>query len=147
MSHSQNAFSNNVEFNTWYPTTLWGISIKAPIFSSFMQNAKEKQSKLRWEKAKNNKWQASESLKMQAENALNEFQLALQQEEIHAQNVQLAASLMARTIVKRKAGVSTSMEVTQSINQYLEALTQHTQSRFELLSSKIKVTKATNNYQ
>ena len=73
MSHSQNAFSNNVEFNTWYPTTLWGISIKAPIFSSFMQNAKEKQSKLRWEKAKNNKWQASESLKMQAENTLNVF--------------------------------------------------------------------------
>ena len=147
MSHSQNAFSNNVEFNTWYPTTLWGISIKAPIFSSFMQNAKEKQSKLRWEKAQNNKWQASESLKMQAENALNEFQLALQQEEIHAQNVQLAASLMAQTMVKKKAGVSTSMEVTQSINQYLEALGQHTQSRFELLSSKIKVNKATNNYQ
>jgi outer membrane protein TolC len=147
MSHSQNAFSNNVEFNTWYPTTLWGISIKAPIFSSFMQNAKEKQSKLRWEKAKNNKWQASENLKMQAENALNEFQLALQQEEIHAQNVQLAATIMAQTIVKKKAGVSTSMEVTQSINQYLEALGQHTQSRFELLSSKIKANKATNNYQ
>ena len=147
MSHSQNAFSNNVEFNTWYPTTLWGISIKAPIFSSFMQNAKEKQSKLEWEKAKNNKWQASESLKMQAENTLNEFQLALQQEEIHAQNAQLAAALMAQAMVKKKAGVSTSMEVTQSINQYLEALGQHTQSRFELLNSRIKLKKATNNYQ
>ena len=84
---------------------------------------------------------------MQAGNAMNEFQLALEQEEIHAQNVQLAGTIMAQTIVKKKAGVSTSMEVTQSINQYLEALGQHTQSRFELLSSKIKANKATNNYQ
>ena len=147
MSHSQNAFSNNVEFNTWYPTTLWGISIKAPIFSSFMQNAKEKQSKLKWEKAKNNKWQASESLKMQAENAQNEFNLALQQEDINAKNVELAKTLMEQTFAKKKAGVSTSMEATQSINQYLEALGQYTQSRFELLNSKIKLNKATNNYQ
>ena len=147
MSHSQNAFSNSVEFSTWYPTTLWGISIKAPIFTSFMQSAKEKQSKLEWEKAKNNKWQASESLKMLAGNADDEFKLALQQESINAKNVELAKTLMEQALVKKKAGVSTSMEVTQSINQYLEALGQHTQSRYELLSSRIKLKKATNNYQ
>jgi outer membrane protein TolC len=147
MSHSQNSFSNNAEFNTWYPTTLWGISIKAPIFSSFMQNAKEKQSKLEWEKAKNNKWQASESLRMQAENAFDEFAFALKQEEAYENNSALAKLIMEKTMIKKKAGMSTSMDVTQSINQYLEANAKLTQARFELLNAKIKLNQATNHYQ
>jgi outer membrane protein TolC len=147
MSHSQNSFSNDVAFNTWYPTTLWGFSMQVPLFSTFMQTAREKQTFLDWQKAKNNKWQTSQKLKMQVDNAKTNYTIAASQKQTQEENMNLANSINDKMLTKHKEGLASSMEVTQAMNQLLEAQGQYIQSLFELVNSKSKLNKALNNYQ
>ena len=51
-THSQNSFSKDIGDITdkFYPTTLWGLQLKVPIFSSGMRYMKTQQSKLELEK-------------------------------------------------------------------------------------------------
>ena len=147
MSHSQNAFSNEVDFSTWYPTTLWGISMQLPIFNSFMQTAREKQTFLDWQKAVNTKWQTSQSLIMQADNAMAAYSISVIQSKTQLRNMELAEKILTKTIIKQKEGLATSMETTMATNQLLEAQGQYIQALFDLLSSRSKLKKALNNYQ
>lgn len=146
LNHSQNAFNNDLSFDTWYPTTVWGLSLKVPIFDCFGQSAKIKQSSLEVEKSQNELTSLSSSLKLQATQAQIEVSSNLRQFELQKTNMNFAKRILDETMKKRKLGSATSMEVSQVTNQYLTAQASYFGAMMALINSQVSLKKALNKY-
>ncbi len=146
LNHSQNSFNNDLAFDTWYPTTVWGLSLKLPIFDSFGQTAKIKQSSLEVEKSKNDLASLSSSLKLQATQAQIEVSSSLRQFELQQTNMKFAKRILDETMKKRKLGSASSMEVSQMTNQYLTAQASYFGAMMELINAQVSLKKALNKY-
>ena len=122
-----------------------GLNVSVPLFSSGMRNARVQQARIDLEKLRNTKEQVTENLIMGAEQARNDFKNAYEKYLIERENVVLSKKVFGRTEIKYKQGVSSSMELTQANNQYLESYGAYTGSILEFLSAKIKFEKALSN--
>ena len=145
-THSQNAFSNELSFPDWYPTTIVGAQLRLPIFDSFGQRAKIKQATFDLEKVSNNRSFLEQSLKLQANTARANYTTSFARKENEKKNMELAKRIYDKTLLKQKEGMSTSMEVTQANNQYLSSQGNYFRSLFELLKAKTELDKALGNY-
>lgn len=147
-SYSEKAMENEFNFfekdTEWYPTSLWGVKIEVPIFSSGGRAAVIQQNKIDVFVAKNQQELLSQQLNIQFEQSkmdyLNAFENLLNQE----QNMKLSQSIYNDTQAKYKQGAASSMDLTQSQNQYLQAESAYYQALLRLLNAKIALEKLTN---
>ncbi|GAB5538652.1 MAG: TolC family protein [Salibacteraceae bacterium] len=143
-THSQNSFSNELGdiFDTFYPTTLWGLQMKVPIFSSGMRYTQAKQAKLELEKTRSQKTMLEQSLTMQAINAASTYRSALERYEVVNEDLELAKSIKETTRKKFNAGLASSNDLTQAESQYLTTLGNYINTTIELLNAKLDLVTA-----
>ncbi|MEI6575367.1 MAG: TolC family protein [Bacteroidota bacterium] len=148
-SYSRSAMSNtfsNLFSDSPYPTSMVGITIDVPIFSSGMKHFKVQQAQLALEKARNIKEAAGQALTLDAEVARTTFNTSLDNYFKENDNLKLAVNIYKKTDQKFKEGVSGSTDITTAYNQLLNTQTAYYQSIFNLLNAKIKLDKALNQY-
>jgi len=149
-SYTDNAMRNDFSFfdfsQKWYPTSIVGIKMEIPIFSSGMRWAKVQQAKLALEKAKNMKTAGGEALTIDAELARTTFNSNLENYKKENDNMRLANNIYSKTNQKFKEGLVSSTDITTAYNQYLNTQTAYYQSVFTLLNAKIKLDKALSQY-
>lgn len=128
--------------NKWFQSSILGLKLSIPIFSSGMRYSKVQQEKIALEKVENQmtqKLQELEQNKIKTENALKTAQtnylLAIESKE-------LADKIFKKTQIKYKEGVSNSMELTQKEQQYLESHRRYIQAMIGLLQANIDYKKA-----
>ncbi len=126
MSHSQNAMRNEFNFfkdteEKWFPSTVIGLNLNLPIFSSGKRIAKVKQAKYNLEKSLNKRSDVSKSLQLGFLNAKSSYMTAVGGKESSFRNLQIAKKIYEKTVEKFKKGVSSSIELIQTYNQYLES--------------------------
>jgi outer membrane protein len=148
ISHQESAFRNQFNFidssRPWYPGTVWGVNMKVPIFGSGMKYARTKQAKLEYEKASTMVDFAEQNLKLQAQNAKADLVNAFERLSIEKQNLVLAEKIQHKTLIKYQEGMSSSLDLNQVQNQYLNTQGNYINTLFELLSSKTRFDKAMN---
>ena len=149
-SHQQNAQRNEFDLfdgeKDWYPTTVWGLSLKVPIFSSGKRASQIGQAKLEMEKTQNTMDQLSEGLKMQMIQAKASFTNTKEVYETQIIAVAVAKEILNSTEIKYKEGVVSSMELTQVQNQLLQTQIELTSSSFELIKAKLAIDKLLNKF-
>lgn len=149
-SHQQNAQRNDFDLfdgdKKWYPTTVWGLTLNVPIFSSGKRASQVGQAKLEMEKTQNTIDQLSEGLKMQMIQAKASFTIAKQVYETQLEAVEVAKEILESTEIKYKEGVISSMELTQIQNQLLQTQIELTNSSFELIKAKLAIDKLLNKF-
>ena len=148
-THTQNAMRNEFNFfrktdDRWFPSTIIGINVDIPIFSSGMKAAKIQQVKLELKKVKNEKSNAEKGLKLDLLQTKYDFSNALEKLRNTKKNVKLAKKIYEKTLIKYKQGISSSLELTQTHNQYLTSESNHTRAAVELLNTKVMLDKALN---
>ncbi len=143
-THSQNSFSNDFGdiVDKFYPTTLWGLQLNVPIFSSGIRYMKTQQSKLELEKIRSQKIMLEQSLTMQAINSNNSFKSALEQYEVLTDDLELAKTIKETTRIKFNEGLASSSELTQAESQYLTTLGNYINTTIELLNAKLNLVTA-----
>lgn len=147
-SHSQQNFSNNFDAfsgGKWYPSTLWGLSVKLPLITSGMRLAKMGQAKIEHEKAITNSKQMEQNLMLQAEISQSRYQMAYDTYETEKRNLVLAKSIHNKMIKKYGEGLVSSMEITQSQNQLLNVEGLYKRAIYDLLNAKSTLKKALGN--
>jgi len=147
-NHSQNGFSQDFSelfSNTFYPTTIAGLQLNVPIFSSGMRFYKTKQAKLELEKTQSQKRQIEQNLNMQAETAQGDYASALQNMSVAKENLELAESIKKTTNTKYKEGVVSSLDYAQSESQYLQTLSTYINTAQNLFQAKLNLDKALGN--
>lgn len=129
----------------WYPTTIFGVGLDVPIFSSGSRISKIQQAKLAYHKSQVLRTQIEEGLKLDVLQSKNEYSVAFEKYLNMRQSYELAKKIYNRTLIKYKAGVAGSFELTQANSQYLTTQSNYYNALLELLNAKVKLDKVLNN--
>lgn len=121
-----------------------GVNVSVPIFSSFQRNARVEQAKVELEKVKNNRELSIDNLQMQAQQARFNYLSAKEKYQNALRNAELSETILERTTVKYKEGMTSSLELTQANNQFLDAQSSENQALMELLNAKVAYDKLLN---
>jgi outer membrane protein TolC len=124
-----------------------GVNLSLPIFSSGQRMAAVSQKKLAIAKMENNKKLVYNNLMMQADQFQTDLKLKYEKYEIQKKSLALSDEIYQRTLEKYRNGVSTSIDLTTTQNQYLNGLTNYYQSIYDLVTSKTKLEKLYNIHQ
>ena len=123
------------------PTTVFGISLELPIFTSGQRMAKLAQAKIELKKVQNNLHDAEKGLTVQYLNARSEYITAVENFENKQRSRDLAKRIYDKTLEKYREGVSSSLDLTQTQNQYLQAESNYYQAALSMMSAKIALEK------
>ena len=148
-THSQNNLGNELKLgdsDAWYPTTLWGLNLNVPIFSSGQRRAQVQKAQLEVEKVNNQMSQVESALTMQATSARANYRSAYEVFQNEEDNLDLAERIQARTLVKYKEGLASSFDLNQAQSQYLSTQGNYIKAMFDLLSAKAALDKLHNTY-
>lgn len=148
-SHQQTAMRNDFNFfanKPWYPTTVWGLQLNVPIWSSGQGAARIKQAQIDVELAKTQQSNLENAINLQAQKAKSDFDGAYEKTETQKQKLDLAQKIHEKTLIKYKEGVSTSLDITQTQNQVLSEKANYINSVFQMLNAKVELDKLTNKF-
>jgi len=141
--YNHNEKLNNTAFN-FSPKDLVGINLTLPIFSSGERLAVVSQKRMSLEKAQNTSKYVSSSLQMQASQYQTDVKLKLERYLNQKKSKELSDDIYQRTMEKYKQGISSSMDLMTSQNQYLTNLTNYYQSIYDLQGARSKLEKMYN---
>ena len=142
--------ANNDEFTffnndqKWLGSSLFGVSLNVPIFSSFGRNARVQQAKIALTQAKTNLSQTEQQLKLQVENAKVNYQYAIDNFTTSKQNVALAKRIEKKEQVKFFEGVGSSFNLTQAQTQLYTTQQQYLSAIVAIINTKAKLETALN---
>jgi len=142
-SYSKKAMSDSISLLTenenWYPTSLWGIQVSIPIFSSGQRYAKVKQAQFDLEEKRNLKQKTEQALLLDNAQTRTDYQIALNTVRSNSENRHLAEKIYQNTLIKYKEGTTSSITLTQTQTQYFQALSKYYQSLNDLIDKHIKL--------
>jgi len=147
-SYSQNAMRDEFNFfdneEEWFTTSLWGVKLQVPIFSSGQRASVIQQKKIGVIETKNQQYLLTQQLNIQFIQAKNDFLNAYDNFVNQKQNLKLSEKIYNDTQIKYKEGASSSMDLTQVQNQYLQAESSYYQALMQLLNAKTAIEKLVN---
>ena len=128
----------------WYFSSLFGVSLHVPVFSSFKRNARVQQAKVALKQEKNNLSQVEQKLKLQVENAKANYQFAIDSYNTSKQNVTLAKRIEKKEQIKFFEGLGSSFNLTTAQNQLYTTQQNYLQTIVAIINTKAKLENALN---
>ncbi len=126
------------------PKDVFGVNLSLPIFSSGQRKALIDQKKLEVLKTENTRRFVSSSLIMQANQLKSDVDIKVEKYKNQKLSKELSEEIYQRTLEKYKQGMSTSLDLMNSQNQFLTNLTNYYQFMFELQGAITKLEKLYN---
>ena len=130
----------------WFPSSLWGIQLNVPIFSSGMRANRVKQARIEMKEAEVNRKGTEQRL---LTTYLQQQAVLKASEDNYATakaNMELSQRIFERTSVKFNLGVGSSFELTQEHGNYLTAQQNYIQRMVDLLQARTDMRKALDMY-
>ncbi len=151
VTHSQSNYNdanfNLVDFNSyWIPATIMGFSVNLPLFTSMARPARVAQARIDLEEVQIAKEQVGESLLLEYEQAKSDYIYALERVQNENRNKEITKRIRDKTLIKFGEGISSSLEVTQAQNQYLNTESNFLSAALSLLNAKSRLDKVLGNY-
>jgi len=144
-SYSQNAMRDKFTFmasdQTWFPTQVLGVQMDIPIWSSGNRKHKVQQKKLEYDKIKVQEEQLKQGLSLKVRTARSEFNNAYLTHRNKEMALEHAERIYEKTRTKYREGISTSLELSQTYNQFLNSQIENLTSMLTLLNKKAALEK------
>lgn len=148
VNYSQFANNDNFIFfenaGDWFDSSLFGVSLKVPIFSSLQRSSRTQQAKINLKQSEIDRNETSEQLKLQVSTAKNKYQFALDQFQTSSQNLVLAERIAEKEQIKFFEGLSSSINLTNVQNQLYSSQQVYIQSILEIIQTKVELENALN---
>ncbi len=123
----------------WFGTSLLGISMDIPIFSSGMRSAATQRAKINLEKAMDDLTETEQKLKLQIETAKSEYKFAIEDYQNKKDNLGLAERIEKKNQVKFFEGISSSFELRQAQTQLYTAQQELLQAMLDVINKKAEL--------
>lgn len=143
------ANDNNVFFENdgnWFDSSLFGVNLKIPIFSSLERSSRTQQAKIGLEQSQVNLDETAQRLKLQVETAKSKYQFSLDEFKTSKENLVLAESIAKKEQIKFFEGLSSSFDLTNSQNQLFNTQQSYLQSIMNIIQSKVELENALNEF-
>ena len=145
------AMRNSFDFfdvnKNWYPSTLWGINVKIPIYNSGEGAAKNKQKELELLKAKNDLVDIEYQIISLFTLLKNNYKNALSSYKNQKTKVDLVENVYSNEEKKLSHGASNSLTISQRKMQLLQSKQALIQKEYELYKSEVQLRTHTNPMQ
>lgn len=128
----------------WFGSSLLGVSLNIPIFSSLQRKSKTAQAKIALETADIRLEETKQKLNLQAKKAKSDYQLSIENYETAKRNVSLAERIEKKQRIKFFEGISTSFDLTQAQNQLYSQQQTFIQSMLDVIAKKAALETALN---
>ena len=150
LSVSENAQRSKFNFfdveEQWFRTSMFGVNLSIPILSSGQRKNSVQKARLELEQVQVMDRQVKEGLLLEFETSRSNYQNALAVYAQNKKNVATADKIYRKTILKYSEGVSSSMDLLQSYNQYLNSQSSYISSMVALLGAKTALEKVLTKY-
>ncbi|MCR9226108.1 MAG: TolC family protein [Flavobacteriaceae bacterium] len=140
INYGGNSFSNNFNFldsgQQWFGSSILGVDLNIPIFSSLGRSASTQRAKIALEKAKTQFTEAQAQIRLQLESAKSDYILAIEQYGTSKENLELAERIENKNQVKYEEGLATSFELRQAQTQLYTSQQEYLQSMVDVINKK-----------
>ena len=141
---NSDSFTFLKEVNRWFDSSLLGVSLNIPVFSSFRRSAKTAQAKIALENADIRLEETKQRLSLQAEKAKSDYQLSIENYQTAKKNVGLAERIEKKQRIKFLEGISSSFDLLQAQNQLYTSTKPYIQSMLDVIAKKATLENALN---
>ncbi|MFI1771120.1 TolC family protein [Thalassobellus citreus] len=135
--------NNNFDFlkkdQKWFGSSLLGVSMNIPIFSSGGRSAATQRAKINLEKAKEDLTETEQKLKLQIASAKSDYQFAIEDYDNKKQNLNLAERIEAKNQTKFFEGIATSFELRQAQTQLYSSQQEFLQAMLDVINKKAEL--------
>ena len=142
-------FSDKFNFTNgnqdWYGSSLFGVSLRIPIFSSGMRSASTQRAQIELEKSETNLIETEQVLKLEIASAKSKYQFAIEDYENKKQNLRLAERIETKNETKFFEGIASSFELRQAQTQLYSAQQEFLQAMLDVINSKASLETVLNN--
>ncbi|MEO9892604.1 TolC family protein [Aurantibacter sp.] len=143
------AYADNFDFfkseQQWFNSSILGLDLNIPIFSSFKRTASTARAKIALEKAKTQLSEAEEQIRLQLESSKSDYILAIEEYDTAKNNLDLAERIENKNQIKYKEGLASSFELRQAQTQLYDAQQGYLQSMVEVINKKTTLETIINN--
>ena len=129
-------FSSN---QNWYQSSVVGITLNVPVFSSGLRSARTQQAKIALEQSKIDFDQTIERVKLDFKRAKSNYQYSLERFQNTEKNLLLAQSIEQKNQIKFKEGLATSFDLRQAQSQLFNTQQQHLSAMVEIINTKAEM--------
>jgi outer membrane protein TolC len=136
------AFFNNDQ--KWFGSSLLGVTLNIPIFSSLGRSSRTKQAKIALENSDIRLEETRQRLSLLAEKAKSDYQLSIENYSTANKNVGLAERIEKKQRIKFFEGISSSFDLLQAQNQLYSQQQNFIQSMLEVIAKKATLENALN---
>ena len=148
VNYGSQAFSDSFTFfdnnQRWFQSSLFGVSLNVPIFSSLGRTAKTTQAKIALETADLRLEETKQRLALQAKKAKSDYQSSIDNYNTAKRNVALAERIEKKQRIKFFEGISSSFDLLQAQNQLYTQQQNYIQSMLSVIAKKAALENALN---
>ncbi|WP_299523276.1 TolC family protein [uncultured Lutibacter sp.] len=141
-------FGENFDFQKkeqqWFDSSLLGVSLEIPIFSSLARSSRTQQAKIELEKARTVLTLTEQKLFLQLETAKTEYNYSIEEFETSKQNLALAERIEKKQQIKFFEGISTSFELSEAQRQLYTLQQSYLQAMLNIIANKAALDNALN---
>ncbi|MFH4968478.1 TolC family protein [Gaetbulibacter sp. M240] len=141
-------FSNSFTFadrdQKWFGSSLFGVSLNIPIFSSLQRSSATQRAKIELEKSKADLLETEQQIKLQIASAKSNYEFAVEDYQNKRQNLNLAERIEKKNETKFFEGIGSSFELRQAQMQLYSAQQEYLQSMLDVINNKAALETATN---
>ena len=128
----------------WFDSSLLGVSLEIPIFSSLARSSRTQQAKIELDKARTNLTETEQRIQLALESARTDYNYSLEELENSKRNLELAERIEKKQQIKFFEGISTSFELTEAQRQLYTMQQNYLQAMFDVIAKKAALDNALN---
>ncbi len=134
-----NSFNFTKSSQRWFGSSLLGVSMNIPIFSSFGRSAATQRAKINLDKSQDDLTEVEQQLKLQIAAAKSDYQFAIEEYENKKLNLNLAERIEKKNQTKFFEGISSSFELRQAQTQLYSAQQEFLQAMLDVINKKAEL--------
>lgn len=138
-----NAFGDNFDFlskdQKWFGSSLFGVNMNIPIFSSLGRSAATQRAKINLEKAQDDLIETEQTLKLQTAAAKSDYQFAIEDYDNKKLNLNLAERIEKKNQTKFFEGIASSFDLRQAQTQLYTAQQEFLQAMLDVINKKAEL--------
>ena len=142
------AFGNDFNFTNkdqkWFGSSLLGVNLNVPIFSSLGRSAATQRARINLEKAKDDLIETEQKIQLQIASAKSDYQFAIEDYTNKKENLNLAERIESKNQTKFFEGIASSFDLRQAQTQLYTAQQEFLQAMLDVINKKAELETALN---
>ena len=123
----------------WFQSSIFGVSINVPIFSSLKRSARTQRAAIALDQAQTDLEQTIQQIQLDTDTARSDYQFAIESYQTAQKNLELAERIENKNQIKFREGISTSFDLRQAQTQLYNAQQELLQSMVNVITTKAEL--------